>query len=87
MSLKIGSLFCGGGVGESRLHELGCKTIIANEIREDRCNFFHRIHPGAETLCGSIVNSQIQMLGSLSFKICFWPPVDFTCTTGPSSIK
>ena len=39
MSLKIGSLFCGGGVGESRLNELGCKTIVANEIREDRCTF------------------------------------------------
>ena len=43
MSLKIGSLFCGGGVGESRLNELGCKTIVANEIREDRCNFFQSI--------------------------------------------
>ena len=45
MSLKIGSLFCGGGVGESRLNELGCKTIVANEIREDRCNFFQSIYP------------------------------------------
>ena len=60
MSLKIGSLFCGGGVGESRLNELGCKTIVANEIREDRCNFFQSIHPNAEVLSGSITDTHIQ---------------------------
>lgn len=60
MSLKIGSLFCGGGVGESRLNELGCKTIVANEIREDRCNFFQSIHPNAEVLSGSITDTHVQ---------------------------
>ena len=60
MSLKIGSLFCGGGVGESRLNELGCKTIVANEIREDRANFFQSIHPSAEVLSGSITDTCVQ---------------------------
>ena len=42
--MNVLSLFSGGGIGESRLHELGIKVILAVEKIENRCNFFSKIH-------------------------------------------
>ena len=42
--MNVLSLFSGGGIGGSRLHELDIKVILAVEKIEDRCNFFSKIH-------------------------------------------
>ncbi len=42
--MNVLSLFSGGGIGESRLHELDIKVILAVEKIENRCNFFSKIH-------------------------------------------
>ena len=40
MTLKVASLFSSAGIGESRLHEIDCNVVFANEILENRCNLF-----------------------------------------------
>ncbi len=58
--MKVASLFSGGGIGESRLSEIGCESVLSNEIIESRCNLYSQINSEAEMIFGDITENRIQ---------------------------
>ena len=46
--MRLLSLFSGGGIGESRLDQIGIKVIAANEIIKERCEFYSLLNPTTE---------------------------------------
>jgi len=46
--MRLLSLFSGGGIGESRLDQIGIKAIGANEIVQERCEFYSLLNPKTE---------------------------------------
>ena len=53
--MNILSLFSGGGIGESRLAEVGFTVVCGVELIESRCDFFSRIHNS------SIINGDLRL--------------------------
>ena len=60
MTLKVASLFSSAGIGESRLHEIDCNVVFANEILENRCNLFAKINPGTDIECSDISDIKVR---------------------------
>jgi DNA (cytosine-5)-methyltransferase 1 len=60
MTINALSLFACSGIGELRLHENGIKTVVANELLEDRCKFYSHNHPNVNVICGSISDPDIK---------------------------
>ena len=60
MTLKVASLFSSAGIGESRLHEIDCNVVFANEILENRCNLFAKINPGTDIECSDISDINVR---------------------------
>ena len=60
MTLKVASLFSSAGIGESRLHEIDCNVVFANEILENRCNLFTKINPGTDIECSDISDIKVR---------------------------
>lgn len=54
------SLFSCSGIGELLLHENGIDIVVANELHQDRCDFYKFNHPSTNMICGSISDPQIQ---------------------------
>lgn len=54
------SLFSGGGVGESRLQEVGVEVVVANELLESRENLFKALNPETPLLVGDITDESIK---------------------------
>lgn len=48
------SLFSNVGIGEMYLEECGIKIVIANELLEERANFYKHIYPECEMIIGDI---------------------------------
>ena len=48
------SLFAGGGIGETYLHDIGIKTVVANELLEERANIYSYRFPETEMIAGDI---------------------------------
>ena len=56
------SLFACSGIGELRLHENHIETVVANELLEDRCNFYKENHPKTNIICGSISDNNTKRI-------------------------
>ena len=52
--IKALSLFAGGGIGETYLHECGIETVIANELLQDRADFYKYRFPKTDMIVGDI---------------------------------
>jgi DNA (cytosine-5)-methyltransferase 1 len=60
MQIKALSLFACSGIGELLLHENGIDTVVANELLQERCDFYSFNHPNTNIICGSISDVQIK---------------------------
>lgn len=58
--LKAISLFANVGVAETYLDELGIDVVLANEIDEERANFYRHLYPKTEMICGDVTKSDVQ---------------------------
>ena len=59
--MKILSLFSNVGFGEFYLKDLGHEVVVANELLQDRVDFYKKLHPNTkEVICGDICNQSIQ---------------------------
>ena len=57
--MKALSLFSNIGVGEAYLHDLGIEVIVANELEEDRAEFYKKLYPDCNMICGDITDPAI----------------------------
>lgn len=80
------SLFSGGGIGESRLHEIGVEVVVANEILKQRSNLFKSLNPNTEFLLGDItqeaIKEEICRVGSGAELIIATPPCQGVSVAG-----
>lgn len=53
------SLFANVGMAETYLEELGIEIVTANELLEERANFYKHLHPKANMICGDITNNDV----------------------------
>lgn len=53
------SLFANVGIGETYLDQLGIEIVVANELLEDRAEFYRKLHPNTKMICGSITDPKI----------------------------
>lgn len=53
------SLFANVGIAETYLDELGLNIVLANELLENRCDFYKYCHPNSEVICGDITDEKI----------------------------
>jgi DNA (cytosine-5)-methyltransferase 1 len=58
-NLHAVSLFAGGGIGESRLDEIGIKVLTANELVTDRVDLFRQLNPKTNVVAGDIRDEKI----------------------------
>lgn len=58
-NIKLLSLFANIGIGETYLHELGIKTVVANELLPDRVDVYKSLYPDVDTVCGDITQKQV----------------------------
>lgn len=52
--MKAMSLFAGGGIGETYLEEIGIKTVVANELLQDRADVYKFRFPDTDMIVGDI---------------------------------
>ena len=58
--MKALSLFANVGFGELYLDSLGVDVVVANELLEERVEFYKKIHPNQNIICGDICKQSIQ---------------------------
>jgi len=78
--MNVASLFSSAGIAESRLDEIGIKSIVANELIEERCNLYSCIHPKTEIVCGDITQKSIK---DNFLRICRKNKIDTIMATPP----
>lgn len=54
------SLFSGGGIGESRLPDIGVEVVLANELLSQRSNLFSALNPRTSLLVGDIRREEVK---------------------------
>lgn len=54
------SLFSNVGIAETYLKEIGIDVILANEILEERANFYKHLYPNTHVICGDITKEKTQ---------------------------
>lgn len=54
------SLFANVGIAETYLHEIGIDIILANEIIEERAEFYKALYPHTEMVTGDITNKVVR---------------------------
>jgi len=59
MPIKGVSLFANVGMAETYLEELGIEIATANELLEERANFYRHLHPKANMICGDITDPTV----------------------------
>ena len=59
MRLRALSLFANVGMAETYLPEIGVDVVVANELLEDRANFYTHLHPNAQMIVGDITKNEI----------------------------
>jgi DNA (cytosine-5)-methyltransferase 1 len=57
--MKSLALFASAGIGEILLHEIGIKTVVANELISKRMDLFSAVNPGCECIAGDITDDNI----------------------------
>lgn len=53
------SLFSGGGIGETYFNETGVQVKVANELLENRANFYQHTHPESTMIQGDIQDPEV----------------------------
>ena len=53
------SLFSNVGIGETYLEQIGIEIIVANELLEDRAEFYKKVYPKTQMICGDITDPEI----------------------------
>lgn len=53
------SLFANVGIAETYLSEIGINVVVANEIDEQRSNFYRHLYPNCDMIQGDITNSSV----------------------------
>lgn len=54
------SLFSNVGVAEAYLQDIGVDVVLANELLEDRANFYAEVYKGTKMVCGDICDDDIR---------------------------
>lgn len=57
--IKALSMFSGGGIAETYFEESGIDVVVANELIEERANFYKANHPKTKMICGDITNKAV----------------------------
>lgn len=57
--MKALSLFANVGVAETYLEEIGVEVVLANELLEERANFYRHLYPNHEMITGDITQPKI----------------------------
>jgi len=57
--MKTLTLFSNIGIDECYLHELGIDVVVANELEEDRCEFYRKLYPSVNMIQGTITESDV----------------------------
>ena len=57
--IKALSMFSGGGIAETYFEEAGIDVVVANELIEERANFYRANHPKTKMVCGDITDKLI----------------------------
>lgn len=60
--LKGLSLFANVGIAEAYFREIGVDIVLANELLKDRADFYQKVYPHAEMICGDITDDKIRDL-------------------------
>lgn len=53
------SLFANVGIAETFLHEVGVDMVVANELLQERADFYQHLHPECNIICGDITNPDV----------------------------
>ena len=53
------SLFAGGGIAETYFEEIGVYVKVANELLQERAEFYRATHPNTEMICGDIADTKV----------------------------
>lgn len=53
------SLFANVGIAETYLKDVGVNIVVANELLEERANFYKHLYPECEMICGDITDSKV----------------------------
>ena len=56
-SINAISLFANVGIAETYLDSLGVKVKVANEIVEERANFYRHLYPSVNMVTGDITDA------------------------------
>ena len=57
--IKALSMFSGGGIAETYFEESGIDVVVANELIEERANFYKANHTKTKMICGDITDKAI----------------------------
>lgn len=57
--LKALTLFSNVGIDEWYLKDAGIDVVVANELIEDRANFYKKLYPDVNMICGDITDDEI----------------------------
>lgn len=57
--IKALSLFSNVGISETYLEEIGVDVVIANELLEERAQFYRHLYPKTDMICGDITSPKI----------------------------
>ena len=60
MNYKVLSLFSNVGFGEYYFDELGLDVVVANELLQDRADFYKVLHPNANMIQGDITEESVR---------------------------
>lgn len=58
-TVKALSLFANVGIAETYLSELGIEVVIANELVEERCEFYRHLYPAVQMIRGDITDEAV----------------------------
>ena len=53
------SLFANVGIAETYLHEVGVDMVVANELLQERADFYQHLYPECNMICGDITNPDV----------------------------
>lgn len=53
------SLFSSAGIGETFFEDMGIQIIVANELLQDRADFYSRLYPKTKMVVGDILDNKI----------------------------
>lgn len=59
MRLKGLSLFANVGIAETYLSDVGIDIVVANELLEDRANFYKHLYPSVDMIVGDITSDSV----------------------------